>query len=169
MNTAILFVFGFLILIEPISGSEKLYEIRRLYFSQNSSTENFEKLQQVIKATKDLNDPIITAYRGATMMISASHAMNPISKWRLFVSGRDSLEKAVVMDNKNTEIRFLRFSIQSNAPLFLGYNGNIQEDKKAIISGISSIGDFYTRSRIAEYMKRSVYCNEEDKRRLNDE
>jgi tRNA A37 methylthiotransferase MiaB len=34
----------------------------------------------------------------------------------------------------NIEIRFLRYSIQSNTPAFLGYSKNLKEDRKVMVS-----------------------------------
>jgi len=71
--------------------------------------------------TKYDNVPIYNAYLGAYETIWANHAINPISKLSTFKKGKLKLDSAIKADPKRVEIKFLRYSVQSNAPKFLGY------------------------------------------------
>lgn len=74
------------------------------------------------------NNDVSLAYLGAFQTIWANHVINPLSKYNTFVKGKKNIEKAVKSSPNNIEIRFLRYSVQKNAPSFLGYNDNITED-----------------------------------------
>lgn len=69
------------------------------------------------------------AYLGAFQAIWAEHTWNPSQKLRTFNKGKGNIEKAVKADPDNVEIRFVRYTIQSKSPKFLGYNSDIETDK----------------------------------------
>lgn len=83
---------------------------------------------------KELNTPSLPdlhlAYLGAFQMIWAKHTPNPFEKLSSFNKGKNNIEKALKNDPENVEIIFLRYSLQKNSPAFLGYNDNLDDDKK---------------------------------------
>lgn len=74
------------------------------------------------------NTPIYLAYLGGLQTIWANHVYSPITKLATFKEGKRNIEKAVLKEPANAEIRFVRFSVQKNAPSFLGYTSNLKED-----------------------------------------
>ena len=48
------------------------------------------------------------------------------------------LEGVIKKDPSNYEVRLLRLSIQENAPKITGYNKDIEEDKKFILTNYSN-------------------------------
>lgn len=68
------------------------------------------------------------AYYGGLQAIWAGHASNPMSKLNSFIDGKKNIEQAVRKEPDNLEIRFIRLSIQKNAPVLLAYNSSIEED-----------------------------------------
>src|SRR5690606_30883120 len=68
------------------------------------------------------------AYLGALQAILAKHVFNPISKLNTFKEGKKNIEQAIKIEPDNAELRFIRLSIQKNAPSFLGYRSRINED-----------------------------------------
>lgn len=97
--------------------------------------ENKSVCEQMIESIpSNTANPVFLAYLGAYQTIWANHVINPFSKLSTFNKGKKNLQKAVSLENNNVEIRFLRYSIQKNAPKFLGYSDNLAEDKKYIES-----------------------------------
>ena len=97
--------------------------------------DNKSVCQQMIQSIPaNTSNPVFLAYLGAYQTIWANHVINPFSKLSTFNKGKKNLQKAVSLDGDNVEIRFLRYSIQKNAPKFLGYSDNLTEDKKFIES-----------------------------------
>ncbi len=72
------------------------------------------------------------AYLGSMQTIWANHIVNPISKLNTFNAGKKNIEHAIKNAPNNVELRFIRLSVQKNAPSFLGYDSNIKEDTEFI-------------------------------------
>jgi hypothetical protein len=77
--------------------------------------------------------PVYVAYLGILDGLKAKHSWNPYSKLKYLSTAEKILKQATDADPHNIEIRFLRFSIEHNAPGFLGYNKNLSTDRGEII------------------------------------
>lgn len=95
-----------------------------------------------------------SAYEGALLMKKASIVGNPKDKLALFKQGRTKLEASIQSNPNTIEFLFLRYMIQENAPSFLGYNENLEEDKKKIISNYPNFEDV-VKEAIINYSKTS--------------
>lgn len=67
-------------------------------------------------------------YLGGMQTIWANHVINPISKLNTFNTGKKNIEEAIKNAPDNVELRYIRLSVQKNAPSFLGYYANMKED-----------------------------------------
>lgn len=65
-----------------------------------------------------------------------------------------SYETAVSEYPYNPEIRFLRLSVQQNAPGFLGYNDQIEMDRNFLMSHLDGVHPRSLRKRIEELADR---------------
>lgn len=79
------------------------------------------------------------AYLGALETIWAQYVVNPLTKLRVFNKGKEKINKAVRRAPYNIEIRYLRLSVQQNAPGFLGYNDHITEDDNYLRDNIKKV------------------------------
>jgi|SRR5690606_20641075 len=79
-----------------------------------------------------MDSSVFIAYLGGLQTIWANHTLNPISKFQTFKTGKGNLERAVEMAPNNIETRFIRLSVQKNAPRFLGYHQQIEADEEFI-------------------------------------
>jgi tetratricopeptide (TPR) repeat protein len=80
-----------------------------------------------------------------------------------------SFKAALEKDPKNIELRFFRFSTQSNVPALLNYSSNINEDKMILMNYLkinNSITDKDLYQRIKSYMLKSTYCSASEKQQL---
>ncbi len=102
--------------------------VRQNYGLAASNETLCNKMIEELK-TNDKNT-IYLAYLGAYQTIWANHVLSPFSKLNTFNAGVKNIEKAIKKDPNNVEIRFLRYSVQKNAPSFLGYNKEKAEDEK---------------------------------------
>ena len=80
------------------------------------------------------SDALLSAYYGASTAAAPACLGSPLDKLKYFRKGKALLDKAVKLEPTHVEIRFLRFATQTKAPSFLGYSGNIDEDKKIILT-----------------------------------
>lgn len=81
------------------------------------------------------------AYLGGYQCIWAKHVFNPFSKLKTFNEGKNNIEKAVKNEPLNPEIRLVRLSVQKNAPSFLRYGDNVQEDESFIRKNIGAVNN----------------------------
>jgi hypothetical protein len=66
--------------------------------------------------------------------------------------GKNKLETTISKNPTNIEYYFLRYMIQDNAPSFLGYNSNLESDRKKIISEYKNF-DPILKDAIVNYSK----------------
>lgn len=82
---------------------------------------------------------VYLAYLGGYQTIWAHHVFSPMSKFSTFKKGKKNIELAISKEPENVEIRYIRFMVQKNAPSFLGYNGNLKEDKDYMIKNKNNV------------------------------
>jgi len=111
----------------PISSTLVDISYLRTLYSLGANSE--AKAELLISKTENNTNSIMMGYNGAGKILMAKHYYNPISKLSSFNEGKEILEKAIQGDLYNPELRYLRLTIQTNVPSFLGYSSNINEDK----------------------------------------
>ncbi|NOQ74819.1 MAG: hypothetical protein GQ574_22585 [Crocinitomix sp.] len=110
--------------------------LRQLFAVANVDEASNKKLVEITKSADLITDSVDYAYNAAGLMSMANHVFWPGTKLSYFNQGKVKLEKAVNFALKNVEIRFIRYSIQKNAPIILGYFDKMQEDKRFILKNI---------------------------------
>ncbi|WP_320052572.1 hypothetical protein [uncultured Acetobacteroides sp.] len=101
------------------------------------------------------------AFLGALLMRKAGLIKGKREQLSLFKKGRLLLEKEIEEWPANAEYRFLRITIQEQAPKILGYNKNIEQDKKVLTRGFKELNS-ETRKAIATYAKKSPLLKDAD-------
>jgi len=142
----------FSLLINPIIHEEKMNEIRELYSVAYLSNERCDMLGKAVNK-KDINDSyLINGYRGCYYLIKCKFIKNPITRLKYFRRGKNLLEVAIMENNKSVELRFLRYSIQTNLPKYLLYNKEIKKDITFVKLNIDKISNKFEK----EYIKFSI-------------
>ncbi|MBU1011208.1 MAG: hypothetical protein KKD74_13815 [Bacteroidetes bacterium] len=131
-------IASILLLLQLTVPSELLQESRRLFFRFEEDKCLSEALFETIDAANTANDPVLLAYKGMARATSAACSYNPYTKYSRFQEGRLWIEQAVKAQPNNIEIRFMRLSVQVNAPHFLGYSGQLTEDRAMIVTGLAN-------------------------------
>lgn len=120
------------------------------------ATAEEEKARQLILETeREKNNALVMGYHGAGKMLMAKFYFNPFTKLSSFNKGKTLLEAAIESDADNPELRFLRMSIQQNAPAFLGYHDNISEDEKYITQILPGMEDVQLKAMIINYFQQN--------------
>ena len=159
----ILFIVLSLQLKPCTATNSDIFSLRKLYYEASDKKDSAEKFLQVMENLDVNTNPLILCYKGMAYLIQAKYSYNPYTKLASFGKGKDMLEKAIVSDPKNVEIRFMRFCVQTNAPFFLGYSNNINSDKLAIMKGWSALIDLDLKEKIKKYMLNSDSCTSSEK------
>ncbi|WP_118196501.1 hypothetical protein [Albibacterium indicum] len=121
--------------------------VRANYSKVVSDKELCEKMIAELAEAKN-NSATHLAYLGALQTIWANHVFNPISKLNTFKEGKKNIEQAIKKEPANVELRFIRLSVQKNAPSFLGYKSNINEDTEFIKENRHQIGSEILKKNI---------------------
>ncbi|HKG06320.1 MAG TPA: hypothetical protein VKB19_07680 [Pedobacter sp.] len=141
-------------------------EIRSLYNQSVTSRDAAMRLQQSLLRVDGDDDPLMVCYQGVAEMIQAKYVFSPISKIRSFKKGKALIEQAISRDVDGVEIRYLRFTIQTNLPRFLGYYNEVELDKKFLIAKTAALDDKQLKQQIIDYLSASVYCTDIEKKQI---
>lgn len=132
-------------------------EIRSLYEKAPTEESACNKLIEILSPYNEKNNPLYAGYKASAIMMMAKHVFNPFSKMSYFKKGKRILENAIKADEKNIELRFLRYNAQTHTPSFLGYNGDIKKDKEFLESSFSQITDVRLKEFMLPYLKNSDF------------
>ncbi len=110
-------------------------------------------------------DPLLNGYIGGLFIARSKHAAI-VDKPSAFRTGRGMLEEAISQKPDNVELKFLRLTIQINLPSFLGYDDNIDSDKKFVIEHYQK-APLVLRPRIINFVKESDAFTDDEKARVN--
>lgn len=118
-----------------------LNEIRLLYKHAADNSRKCEKLYDLLNAPEVEQYPILLGYKGATQAIRAKHSLFPHLKYSRFKEAIQIIERSIIKDDESVELRFLRFTIQSNSPALFNYKGKIKEDKQLITEALPHLSE----------------------------
>ncbi len=148
--------------------SAEVDSCRSIYFSEPSE-EQALLLQKTASEIKG-NEALKLAYLGSAEAMLAEYGYNPFSKFKMFKRGTEQIEKAVLLAPENPEIRFLRLGVQTNAPSFLGYNTNQNEDVGMILKGLAN-GAFQNessyRTKVINYIANKAPLSEQQQEQIS--
>ena len=129
-----------------------LNEVRASYSKAVLDKKICKKMIEELELSKE-KSVIALAYLGAYQTIWANHVFNPLSKLATFKKGKNNIELAISKEPENVEIRYIRFSVQKNAPSFLGYNSHLKEDKDFLVKNKKNINSDFVQKNIETLLK----------------
>jgi len=159
-----LLVSLFLFLLADATEFPDVSRIRNLYDDALCNKDKAEELISYIDKTK--LTPLSIGYKGSATMLLAKFSFNPFSKYKYFNEGKNFLEEALTQDSTSVELRYLRFSVQTNCPSFLGYHNSIERDKLFLLDAVKNISEPELKINILSVLKNSKYVNENEKQKI---
>ena len=136
MRKIALILLMFIASIQMSTAQVSLTQARSMYMGMKDNKCNSLELSKKFENSQP-KDALLKAYWGASTAAAPECLGNPLEKIRYFRKGKALLDESAEQQPANVEIRFLRFVTQTKAPSFLGYKGNIQEDKILILKNIA--------------------------------
>ncbi|QDA59103.1 hypothetical protein [Hymenobacter jejuensis] len=118
----------------PASSPYHLPNLRRHYEQAAADKKAGEKFYQLM-ADYNERDAVVLAYKGAAEAIRARDA-SMFNKLTYVQDASRTFEQAVALNPTNAEVRFLRFSVETNLPSFLGLSQHVEEDKQVLLSAL---------------------------------
>jgi hypothetical protein len=146
----------FLIILSDLNylaNDPSLSSIRLKFHNSTSSEKVCKDLIKQLEPYNEKNNPLLLGYKGGATMLMATHVVNPFSKLSYFKKGRISLEKAIQADKNNVELRFLRYTVQTNIPSFLGYGSHLEKDRIFLRESVNGVKDNDLKKIITSYLK----------------
>lgn len=159
---SLLFLYG----TTGFAETPSLSKVRLLYQEAATNEKSCKELVNLLKSYNEKNDPLLLGYKASGTMMMAKYVFNPFTKLSYFKKGKEMLQKAIDADNKNVELRLLRFDIQTHVPLFLGYQDSIETDKTFLLNSISQLTDRALKKFIISHLKKSKYLNDSEKKKI---
>ena len=140
--------------------------VRTLYQKAAENKESCKKLLLMLEPYDEKKNTLFAGYKGCATMLMAKYVFNPFSKLSNFYKGRNLLERSIVADKENVELRFLRFAVQTQVPSFLNYRNSVTQDKNFLINNYNGITDLQLKSWLTAYLKSSGKLTASEKLRL---
>jgi hypothetical protein len=112
--------------------SYSVSNLRRQYQEAATSKEAGEKFYQLMSAYHE-QDAVVLGYKAAAEAIRARDA-SMFNKLTYVQNATKQFDEAVKLDANNPEIRFLRLSVESNLPSFLGLSQHVDEDRQFLLN-----------------------------------
>ena len=139
--------------------------LRKEYSKVKTDSAGCAKLyERLVK--ENSTDNTFVCYKGAISTVMANYSTSKIEKFKLFNEGKKLIEQCIAKDTNNTELRFLRFTVQTSCPKALGYNHQIENDKKIIVANYNSIKSSVLHYTMFGYLYNSKYLTEEEKYKI---
>jgi len=135
------------------ANDQSINSIRLKFHNSTSSEKVCKDLIKQLEPFNEKNNPLFLGYKGGATMLMATHVINPFSKLSYFKKGRIILEKAIQADKNNVELRFLRYTVQTNVPSFLGYSSHLEKDRVFLKESVSGVKDNELKKIITSYLK----------------
>ena len=143
------------------SGETSLLKIRNLFYQATEESESAELLNALLIEPLTSNDLTLQGYKGMSLMLLSKYSYNPYKKLYYFKKGSSILDKAIEEDKENIELRYLRYTVQCEAPMILNYRFALSDDLTFIQAQVNNIKDFDLKNRINHFLYQQTYVTTE--------
>ena len=143
--------------------SPRLSEVRKKYVVAVNDKEVAFQLNEELSKINKQDEKVLVAYKGSVLTLMAKFANSTKEKKTFFKEGATLLEYAVSEDPNNIEIRYIRLSVQENAPKVVGYRKNKEEDKQYILDYFSEVSSNELKGLIKGFVMQSNAFTEAEK------
>lgn len=127
-----LFSLTILISTACFCQENQLIEIRSCF----KNIEGINEIKTLIDMSNNIDDPVILAYHYTGKLMMLDYSNNPFEKYKVFKTKTKQIDSIISTNQKNIEIRLLRYALQKKSPYFLKYNSNLSSDLNYIKSHI---------------------------------
>jgi len=156
-------LFLFIMLSVAALVAPDISDVRAAYRDAAENQEKTEKLYDELKAITETDAPVLLGYKGATATLMAKFAKGVKLKTSYFKEGEKLIELAIGANPENIELRYIRLSVQENAPKIVRYKKDISKDKQLILDNYKSIKNAEIMKYIKGFVSQSVSFTEAEK------
>jgi hypothetical protein len=167
MRTIVTFILALFSVVIVSGQGMTLEEARKVYSESMKDNAICEAAYTKISQVANYDSPTLMGYKAAITMAMSKYAKCTKEKVAYFHKGKLLLESTIAKDDKNVELKFIRYTIQSNCPPALKYTKNKTTDRTYIIENLASVKSTLIRTKIKEYLLQSKDTSPEEKQKLN--
>tara|TARA_Y100001978_G_scaffold38075_1_gene33979 strand:+ start:851 stop:1309 length:459 start_codon:yes stop_codon:yes gene_type:complete len=149
------YILVLLFFVNFTNAQSDVKDIRKIFLLSSDSQLKCSQLYK-ISSEKVSICPIYHSYNIVSKILESKYLRNPVKKVKVFKENTKLLDSLLVSHPKILEIRFLRYSIQLNAPKILGYTNSVREDYEFIMKNIS-LADEDLKKIITSFMSKFKY------------
>lgn len=160
----LMFVFLFLAGNSTVADPD-IKKVRLLSEKATTDEDACEALLELLDAY-DVSNPLLYGYKGIATMVKAKYVFNPFKRLSYFKKGKAMLAEAIEADPSNIELRYLRFSAQTKAPGFLGYNDFLDEDRTFLIKVLPGIDHKEMKSKVKNFLLEAKSTTVQEKEQI---
>jgi len=117
-------------------GQSKSTELRSNYLNSSLDESKMQSFKQSIEKTTDTK--LKESYAAVYLALEAKYGTYPIYRYKKIKESLQKLDDLAAKYSKDLEIRFLRMSIQSYTPKWLGFSDDITQDKEFILNNLNN-------------------------------
>jgi|GEM_PF-1265576 len=145
-----------------------LQQLRLDFYAAEKSKTSVNVLKRDVESSSDIGAALLLGYKGIAEILLCKYLNDPFGKLSHFRTGKKQLENAIAADDHNVELHFLRYTVQTNVPVFLGYHSDEDADRQLLmnylLSGDKADSGLYTM--VMEYMLRNGSCSKPELQQL---
>lgn len=160
--TAFIFMFATSVSFSMLNQKTDISELRKQMLRAINSPKVTDSLYNNLQKTNQ-KVPLVMAYFGALEALKAKDSWNPYNKIKFLNLSNKTILQAVNASPNDMEIRFVRFSVQTNLPHFLGLNKDLDSDKNQILHQLKQknygLADKVFVQSIIKFMLDSKQCS----------
>lgn len=162
---AFFFLFFTSVSFSMLNQKTDIAELRKQMLRAINSPKVTDSLYSNLQNTNQ-KAPLVVAYLGALEALKAKDSWNPYKKVKFLNLSNKTVLQAVTASPNDMEIRFIRFSIQTNLPHFLGLNKDLDSDKNQILHQLKQknygLADKVFVQNIIKFMVNSKQCSPQE-------
>ncbi len=163
LTKLLMFVLG-LNLLYGFTSSINLAKVRQFY---DHIQINEAYADSIVKLTSNYTKLGAEAwvYHGAAQCAKAQFYINPISKYNQCKKGLDIINNAANKHSNVLEVRYVRFTIETNLPSIMPFTDHQKADKAFVLANINAQHSNYLR--IKSFLLKYGNLTESEKKKLN--
>jgi len=140
-----------------VHAQSELSKMRSMYLIASNSKASCELFKKECDKLESSSITTIQGYRACSKMMIAKYFMNPLTKLTEFKQGKLQLERCIQKDPNNIELIYIRYSIQTHVPSFLGYTSDLDQDKQKLKQASTTISDLELKKNILAYLAQNLH------------
>jgi len=134
-----------------MAADTSLLEIRKLFYEASKDSDAANELNQILVDSITTGDITLQGYKAMALMLLAKHSYNPYKKLDLFNQGKLLLDGSIYIAPENIELRYLRYTVQCEAPYILNYRYALSADLNFINARLETLIDLDLKNRIEKF------------------